>query len=108
MTGYVNNRLSKGNLRLFMNRAYLIQYNGLPSDATDTLCKCIVDESKNKPGIDITYLDETANERTSRLIRTSIGGRVVFGNNNTPIKLNYMGGWEGQPGGTQRPLRNKF
>jgi hypothetical protein len=32
----------------------------------------------------------------------------MFGNFNKPVAINYLGGWEGQPGGLPKPLRNKF
>jgi hypothetical protein len=112
MTSYMNNRLIpgiRGNLRQYINRSYILQYNRIEYvDELLSSCSCIKDESKNKQGINITYRDESRNERLSRLIRNSNGGTVVFGNDNIPVKLNYMGGWDGQPGGTPRPLRNKF
>jgi hypothetical protein len=32
----------------------------------------------------------------------------MYGNLYKPVPLNFLGGWEGQPGGSPRPLRNKF
>jgi hypothetical protein len=39
---------------------------------------------------------------------STLGGRTVFGNNGVPISITYLGGVQGQSGGSPRPLRNKF
>ena len=60
----------------------------------------------------IPYLQET--DLTNQggfypeVITSSLGGRITYGNFYTPVIINYLGGWQGQPGGTPRPLRNKF
>jgi len=50
--------------------------------------------------------------RISNLIQMNIGGRVRFGNSYLNIDsqplIDSLGSLEGQPGGSFRPLRNKF
>jgi hypothetical protein len=117
----MNNRFGPGgnndknDLRLFMKREVLFQQYGYGyninqdmGQAASTLCRCIIDETKKKTGIDITLQQETESKRISRLVRTQLGGRTVFGNNGDAILLTSLGGREGQPGGSPRPLRNKF
>jgi len=52
------------------------------------------------------------NERITQIITSSlgIGGRIQFGNFylNKPLITNYLGRFEGQPGGSGTPIRNKF
>jgi hypothetical protein len=123
MSTYNNNRFTpgnKGNLRLFINKAFINQYykqfntnqiydninNG--DDMTEgTLCGCIqqranlIKQGWNDPS-------QTENNRISQILTGTLGGRTTFGNFNRPVELNYLGGWEGQPGGLPKPPRNKF
>lgn len=123
MSTYNNNRFTpgnKGNLRLFINKAFINQYykqfntnqnydninNG--DDITEgTLCGCIqqranlIKQGWNDPS-------QTENNRISQILTGTLGGRTTFGNFNRPVELNYLGGWEGQPGGLPKPPRNKF
>ena len=125
MSTYNNNRFTpgnKGNLRLFINKAFIKQYykqfntnqiydninNG--DDITEgegTLCGCIqqranlIKQGWNDPS-------QTENNRISQILTGTLGGRTTFGNFNRPVELNYLGGWEGQPGGLPKPPRNKF
>lgn len=50
------------------------------------------------------------NERISEIILASKGGRIHFGNSylGRPISANYLGRFEGQPGGGGAPIRNRF
>jgi len=121
MTRFNNNRFTpgnKGNLRLFMNKAFIKQYyqtfkttqtfdniNNADDITQGTLCGCIQPQSnsilKNDPS-------QSENIRISQTLTRSLGGKITFGNLNNPVMLNSLGGWEGQPNGTPRPLRNKF
>lgn len=111
---------NKSNLRLFMNKSYIRQYyqafntaqtfdiiNSGSQLASDELCGC-VQQKANKTKQGWNDPSQTENERISQALTGTLGGRIVFGNNNKPITLNYLGGYEGQPGGQFRPLRNKF
>jgi hypothetical protein len=107
MTRYNNNRFTpgnKGNLRIILNKVLLNQnYNS----TKDILCGCIQQRVNNiKQGWNDPSQPE--NIRIAQTITSSLGGRIVFGNFNNPVALNHLGDWEGQPGGTRRPLRNKF
>lgn len=123
MTKYNNNRFTPGNkanLRLFMNQAFIRQYyqafnttqtfdniNNADDITQGTLCGCIppqanpVKQGWNDPS-------QTENTRISQAITGTLGGKITYGNFNKPIILNYLGGREGQPGGSPRPLRNRF
>lgn len=50
------------------------------------------------------------NERISQIILTSLGGRIRYGNSYLidPGTTNYLGRFEGQPGGGGKPIRNRF
>jgi hypothetical protein len=73
----------------------------------DYFCNCFKDKvNRAKQG----YNDpsQTNSSRVSELTTNTLGGRTTFGNYNTPAKITYLGGIEGQPGGIPRPLRNSF
>ena len=111
MTRYNNNRFTpgnKGNQRLILNKEYIKQYYQLFNNINDDLlCTCVqnrfnqIKQGWNDPS-------QTENVRIAQTITSSLGGRITFGNFYNPVALNYLGGWEGQPGGTRKPLRNKF
>ena len=98
------------NLRRYIRREFLNQYYNLQKEVLPEIngeCNCI----QNKVlSIKQGYLDPNISDaqRISQILQTSIGGRTTFGNFNRPVQINYMGGWEGQPGGTQKPPRNYF
>ena len=123
MTKYNNNRFTpgnKGNLRLFMNKAYIKQYyqtfnttqtfdniNNADDITQGTLWGCIPQQSNSvKQGLNDPSKSE--NTRISQILSRGLGGKITFGNSNNPVVINYLGGWEGQPNGLPRPLRNKF
>ena len=56
----------------------------------------------------VNNIFQSENMRVASAITNNLGGRLTFGNLNTPAQLTYLGGIEGQPGGAPRPLRNKF
>ncbi len=126
MSTYNNNRYTPGNkanLKLFLNKEYIKQYYGhnvtktniinvddvYDEIAGDFLCNCITSKSNlNKQGWNDP--SQTENMRISQILTGTLGGRTTFGNGNlnNPIRLNELGGWYGQPGGSPKPLRNKF
>ena len=123
MSRYNNNRFTpgnKGNLRLFMNKAFIRQYyqtfntsqtfdNILTADdiTEGTLCGCIPPRSNlNKQGWNDS--SQTENNSFSQKVKRGLGSRITYGNQFKPITINYLGGWEGQPGGSLRPPRNNF
>lgn len=70
-------------------------------------CECY----QNKVDFDIQgYNDSTQSiyMRVSQLVNLPLGGRIVFGDFGKPFQLTYLGGIEGQSGGSPRPPRNKF
>lgn len=123
MSNYNNYRATPGNkanLKLLMNKAYLTQnFSAFNTSQTfeninngdqiteGTLCQCLPFRSNpTKQG----YNDpsQTQNQRFTVLVSGILGGKTTFGNINTPIKIDYLGGWEGQPGGSFRPPKNQF
>ena len=116
MSTYNNNRFTpgnKGNLRLFMNKEYILQsdkpyLNEYVNYIKEKLiCGCIQQQA-NKLKQGWNDPSQTENTRISQALTGTLGGRITFGNNNKPIILNYLGGYEGQSGGIPKPLRNKF
>jgi hypothetical protein len=71
------------------------------------LCNCFK-ETVNKTKQGYNDPSQTNAERFSQLTINALGGRTMFGNNNNPVNITYLGGIEGQPGGIPRPLRNRF
>jgi hypothetical protein len=110
MSTYNHNRYTPGNksnLRLFLNKALIRQFNHLDDTSTDTLCGCIQQKANlTKQGWNDP--SQTKNQRITQILTGTLGGKTTFGNLNKPVNVNYLGGWEGQPGGSFKPLRNKF
>jgi hypothetical protein len=123
MTRYNNSRFTpgnKGNLRLFMNQEFIKQYyrafntnqtfdniNNADDITQGSLCSCITQRATSiKQGWNDP--SQTENKRISQILTGTLGGKITYGNFYKPVTINYLGGWEGQPGGLPRPLRNKF
>ena len=123
MTQFNNNRFTPGNkanLRKLISKEFIKQYYNIfitqqineninnADDITDSsLCMCIPERANSiKQG----YNDpsQTTNTRISQILTGTLGGRTTFGNFNIAVNINHLGGWEGQPGGLRKPLRNKF
>jgi len=92
------------------NLKRMIRYNG--NGANQIVCNCFK-ENYNKFTTSENDPNSISNTlRISNLIQMNIGGRVRFGN--TYLNIDYqplidsLGSVEGQPGGSFRPLRNKF
>jgi len=111
---------NQSNLKFSLQRQYLQTYYNTfnTSQITDnilnadqitegTLCNCFPFRSNLiKQGY--TDPSQTENRRIAAILTGTLGGRTTFGNVYRPVNLNYLGSWEGQPGGSLRPLRNKF
>jgi len=123
MSTYNNNRFTPGNkanMRLFIDKEFIRQYyrsfntsqtfdniNNGDQTSDDTLCGCIQQKvNLTKQGWNDP--SQTENNRISQILTGSLGGKTTFGNFNRPVNVNYLGSWEGQPGGSIKPLRNKF
>ena len=123
MTRFNNSRFTPGNkanLRAFLNKSFIRQYYQAfnisqtfdvittgSQLASDELCGCIQPRyNKAKQGWNDP--SQTENTRITQAVTGTLGGKTTFGNYNKPVTINYLGGWEGQPGGLPRPLRNKF
>ena len=121
MSTYNNYRFTpgnKGNNRLFLNKQLIIQYydllnsekqyesNIVKTIIKSSLCNCLQSqENSHKQDYDSS---QSINSRISQTLTTTLGGKLTYGNKNGVINVNYLGGYEGQPGGLQPPLRNKF
>lgn len=123
MSTFNNNRFTPGNkanMRKYLTNEFTKQYykafntsqlydniNNGDDISEGTLCGCIppraniVKQGWNDPS-------QTENARISQAITGTLGGKITFGNLYKPTSVNSLGGWEGQPGGLPRPLRNKF
>jgi hypothetical protein len=111
---------NKANLRLLLQKHYLQQYysafniNNVQTDIDNAdqitqanLCSCYPYRvNKIKQG----YVDPSKpqNRRISEIVTGPLGGKIMFGNFNLPVSLTFLGGWEGQPGGLQKPPRNFY
>ena len=70
-------------------------------------CQCL---QENWQRIKTGYNDpvQTQSKRITQVITGTLGGKTTFGNFNRPVTVNNLGSWEGQPGGSFKPPRNKF
>lgn len=70
-------------------------------------CRCIPEEyHKTNTAMNIPLQSNVT--RISNILSNSLGGKVQFGNNGTPIITDSLGNAAGQPGGGRFPIRNKF
>ena len=97
---------NKNNIRPYINRMLLLNRNSIDTESLP-LCVCnpVISKYTNNGWNDSS---QTQKMRISKTITGTLGGKTTFGNGNTPATINYLGGIYGQPGGTPRPLRNKF
>jgi hypothetical protein len=118
----------RGNLRNLINKFQLCQINSsrsqLQSDSNSNSdsdssiklspacvlyqdCQCI---QENVQRIKTGYNDPTQTQakRFTQVITGTLGGKTTYGNLGIPANITYLGGIEGQAGGSPRPLRNKF
>jgi hypothetical protein len=96
---------NKSHLKKLIDSGQILSQEDNPNPRR--FCECY----QNKVDFDIQgYNDatQTIYMRVSELVRLPLGGRVVFGNFGKPYQLTYLGGIEGQPGGSPAPPRNKF
>jgi len=123
MSTFNNNNFTPGNkanLKQLIQKEYLRQYfNTFTSSQTfeninnadqiteGNLCQCLP-YSYNKLKQGYNDPSQTENKRFASILTGTLGGKITFGNKNKPVIINYLGGWEGQPGGSFSPIRNKF
>lgn len=93
--------LSNNYLRRLINN-----YN--EQNMRDFTCACYKDTINKKENLGYNDSTRTDVARLSQLLSTSLGGRTVFGNGGVPVTISYLGGTDGQPGGSPSPIRNKF
>ena len=116
MSTYNNNRFTpgnKGNLRLFMNKEFIKQHRYFNSidilgNITDNALWGCIQQKANLTKQGWNDPSQTQHARFTSILTGTLGGRTTFGNFNRPATINYLGGWEGQPGGSFTPPRNKF
>jgi hypothetical protein len=95
-------RKGRGNIKNLIKNILLCNFCGLYNE-----CQCIQEKvARIKTGYN-SPLQTQANQ-VSQIITGTLGGKTTFGNFGAPIELTYLGGTEGQPGGSPRPIRNKF
>ena len=70
-------------------------------------CNCF-QEKANQIKTGWNDASQTENERITQILTNNLGGKITFGNFGIPLKVDYLGSIEGQPGGSFRPLRNRF
>ena len=87
----------KSSIRNLINNIYLH-----PS------CNFCIQEKVNKMKTGYNSPLQTQATRITQIITGTLGGRTTFGNFGVPANINYLGGIEGQPGGSPRPHRNTF
>jgi hypothetical protein len=95
-------RKGRGNIKNLIKNILLCKFCALYNE-----CQCIQEKvARIKTGYN-SPLQTQANQ-VSQIITGTLGGKTTFGNFGVPANLTYLGGIEGQPGGSPRPIRNKF
>jgi hypothetical protein len=90
---------------------YVAMYNLYFPNSKQLTCICIPDKyDKNTPGSDSSSTRVSYNLKISQIINYSKGGKTQYGNFylNKPLNVNYLGKYEGMPGGSGMPPLNKF
>ena len=87
-------------------RRLINNYN--EQNMSDFTCACYKDTINKKENLGYNDSTRTDVARLSQILSNSLGGRTVFGNGGVPITISYLGGSDGQPGGSPAPIRNKF
>lgn len=89
---------------------YVALYNALnPSQPSG--CVCIPSKyDKRTLGSDSPSVRVSNNMRVAQIVNSSLGGKTQFGNFylGQPLRVNYLGRVEGQPGGSGKPPTNSF
>jgi len=101
---------NRSNMRAYIRNAYLNEYYNLQKDILlNNYGECGCLQFRANP-IKQGYLDPNISDaqRISQIINSNLGGRTTFGNLDGPVRVNEIGGAEGQSGGLPRFLRNKF
>ena len=116
----------RGNLKTLINNFQLCRQNDAQKQSQSQIqidsplnfnfnSSCVLYEScqclqENWQRIKSGYNDptQTQSKRITQVITGTLGGKTTFGNFGLPSNVTYLGGFEGQPGGSPRPLRNKF
>jgi hypothetical protein len=95
----------------FRNLKKITTYHAL---LKNSICNCFHDEYKSFKTAenDPNYQSNTLRISNVLLNNNGIGGRIQFGNTylnrETQPFVDSLGSIEGQPGGSYRPLRNRF
>lgn len=91
---------------------YISEYNALyGTEGKNNTCFCIPDKfDKNTPGSDAASAKVSYATRISRVIQSTRGGKVQYGNFylGEPLNVNYLGRIQGMPGGSGMPPKNRF
>jgi hypothetical protein len=99
---------SRSNTSRIIN--YVAEYNAVNPNAITT-CYCVPDKyDKNTPGSDSSSAKVSKATRLAQVIQSTKGGKIQYGNFylGEPLNINYLGRVEGMPGGSGKPLTNKF
>jgi hypothetical protein len=95
-------RKGRGNIKNLIKNILLCKVCALYNE-----CQCIQEKvARIKTGYNSPL--QTQANYVSQVITGTLGGKTTFGNFGAPVELTYLGGMEGQPGGSPRPIRNKF
>jgi hypothetical protein len=90
---------------------YTAQLNGLLNNTEKLSCTCVADKyDKNTVGSDSASSKISNNMRVAQVINSSLGGKTQYGNFylGEPLQVNYLGRYQGMPGGSGSAPKNKF
>ena len=72
------------------------------------LCTCFTGQDVGVRTKETVKPRGVQNRRVSRILQSSLGGKVTYGIFGELVPLTFLGGIEGQPGGIPFPPRNQF
>ena len=91
---------------------YVAEYNEIyGTEGQVNTCYCIPDKyDKNTPGSDSSSAKVSYATRISQVIQTTKGDKTQYGNFylEQPLDVNYLGRFQGMPGGSGMPPKNRF
>ena len=70
------------------------------------ICICDQEIISSTTSTSSNTTSQTRNQRIAQLIRSNLGGSVRFGDNS--VRVNFLGNYEGQPGGIGSSPKNNF
>lgn len=102
--------INKNSIKRCIYKIQLREYYNLNNNCNNNNCNNYVCFSNKSNKLYQGYVNtmQTNADKISYRLKHNLGGKIMYGNKGVSYNINYLGGIEGQSGGMQLPLRNKF